>query len=80
MTGLSTPRLSIRKASASLPPRGIGPRESGTPALANLIGEPLRHEGEVYAATFDPKGERVATASADKTARVWDANPTPAAR
>ena len=34
-TGLSMPRLSIRKASASLPPRGIGPRASGTPARAN---------------------------------------------
>ena len=28
----------------------------------------------VYAAAFDPKGERVVTASWDKTARIWDAN------
>jgi WD40 repeat protein len=34
----------------------------------------LRHDGEVYDAVFDPKGERVVTASADKTARVWDAS------
>jgi WD40 repeat protein len=27
----------------------------------------------VWAATFDVKGERVLTASSDKTARIWDA-------
>jgi WD40 repeat protein len=34
---------------------------------------PLRHRDTVWAAAFDPKGERVVTASSDKTARIWDA-------
>lgn len=33
----------------------------------------LRHFGWVRAARFDPSGERVVTASHDRTARVWDA-------
>src|SRR6516164_417357 len=34
---------------------------------------PLQHGDTVYAAAFDLKGERVVTASGDKTARIWDA-------
>jgi hypothetical protein len=34
---------------------------------------PLQHNGAVYAATFDATGERVVTASEDKTAQIWDA-------
>ena len=34
---------------------------------------PLKHGDRVLAAAFDPRGERVMTASADKTARIWDA-------
>jgi WD40 repeat protein len=37
-----------------------------TPALA--------HHGDVYTAAFSPDGTRVVTASADQTARVWDAS------
>jgi WD40 repeat protein len=33
----------------------------------------LQHGDAVWAAVYDPKGERVVTASADKTARIWDA-------
>ena len=36
-------------------------------------GKPLQHGDTVNAAAFDPKGERVVTASGDKTARIWDA-------
>ena len=37
------------------------------------MGEPLRHEGWVYAVSFSPDGQRIVTASADSTARIWDA-------
>ena len=33
----------------------------------------MTHGGGVYSAGFSPNGKRVVTASADKTARVWDA-------
>jgi dipeptidyl aminopeptidase/acylaminoacyl peptidase len=33
----------------------------------------MRHEGDVDSAQFSPDGQRVVTASADKTAQVWDA-------
>jgi WD40 repeat protein len=31
------------------------------------------HEGSVFSAEFSPDGTRIVTASADKTARIWDA-------
>jgi hypothetical protein len=36
----------------------------------------LQHQGPVFAAAFDPTGERVVTASDDNTARIWRALPT----
>jgi WD40 repeat protein len=49
-------------------------------ALAVLAGKRgaetsaiLRHEGDVVAASFSPDGKHVVTASADGTARLWDA-------
>jgi WD40 repeat protein/serine/threonine protein kinase len=35
--------------------------------------EPIRHKGIVWSAEFDPANERILTASADKSALVWDA-------
>ena len=44
---------------------------------------PLRHAAAVNHAAFSPDGRQVVTASADQTARVWDAatseSPTPTA-
>lgn len=44
-------------------------------AAAHEAGEslpPLLHEGEVVSAEFSPDGGRIVTASADRTARIWD--------
>jgi len=38
---------------------------------APLTGS-MKHENEVYSAQFSPDGQRVVTASKDKTARLWD--------
>jgi WD40 repeat protein/tetratricopeptide (TPR) repeat protein len=37
------------------------------------LGRPLEHQGTVYAASFSPDGQRVVTASGDRTARIWNA-------
>ena len=56
----------VRRASASY--------LIGLPAIAPMpVGEPLRHSGEVWDASFSPDGRQVVTASLDGTARVWDA-------
>jgi len=40
------------------------------------VAGPMRHDGEVLSAQFSADGQRVVTASRDKTARVWDAQMT----
>jgi len=49
----------------------VGGWWSGLPA-----GEPLRHEAEVLGASFSADGKLIATASRDRTARVWLAEST----
>ena len=39
---------------------------------AAFLTQPLEHQGEVVSAHFSADGQRVVTASLDKTSRVWD--------
>jgi WD40 repeat protein len=34
----------------------------------------LQHEAQIWSITYSPDGQRIATASQDTTARIWDAN------
>jgi WD40 repeat protein len=42
------------------------------------IGQPLTgHTDQVWSVAFKPDGQRLASGSADNTARLWDATATP---
>jgi WD40 repeat protein len=45
----------------------------GLPLLPRAVGRPIKHRGPVQAVAFSPDGTRLATASWDGTAGVWEA-------
>jgi len=52
--------------------RAIRTSLHGWHAGAKLLERRLRHGGEVHAVDFCPEGRRLATASGDRSARLWD--------
>ena len=61
-------------ARASSPRRWTRPRASGMRARARSSLVLSGHDGDIFIhAAYSPDGTRIVTASADKTARIWDA-------
>ena len=66
-------RRSRPMVSASSPPAATVQRECGTWPTAELLAKLEGDTGSVNDAFFSPDGQRIVTASGDKTARVWNA-------
>ncbi|MGH3932439.1 MAG: CHAT domain-containing protein [Pseudonocardiaceae bacterium] len=69
-----TPKVAARPSNPVL--QALHAPPAPPPAEPRVFGHPiavltLRHRGAVYAAVFSPDGHWLATASGDKTARVW---------
>jgi WD40 repeat protein len=71
MTAKFFPRSSARITNVWRQPRGDNTVRVWDEVSVKTIGEPMRHDDAVFSAQFSADGQRVVTASRDKTARVW---------